>query len=98
MNFGWNLFTVTLNLFLSFLLSSLFSFLCLLFHPKRQFIYKPLPKRRITELPNCFYTIVSLSRFFFTVVEAALGIVVSNCYALYAHTYTRPRKKKKCMK
>lgn len=80
---------VTLNLFLSCLR---FSFLCLLFHPKRQFIWKTVTKRRITELPNCFYTIVSLTHSLSLLLASSLAS--RPLWYCYAHTHAYAREKR----
>lgn len=105
MNFGWNLFTATSNIKLvSFFLVFAFSLLCAFSSTQNANSYgKPLPSGELRNyltvfIPSCLSLTlsISLSRFFFA-VEAALGIVVSNCYAMYAHTsqaHIRPRKKR----
>lgn len=99
MNFGWNLFTATSNIKLVSCLR-FFSLSSLPLPPKTPIHIKTVTKRRITELPNCFYTIVSLTHSLSLLLHCCRGrsLVLLAIVMLYTHKhihiYAREKKKK----
>lgn len=103
MNFGWNLFTATSNIKLvSCFLVFAFFLSSLPLPPKTPIHIKTVTKRRITELPNCFYTIVSLTHSLSLLLHRCRGrrlvLLQQLLCCVRTYIYIRPRKKKKCMK